>query len=255
MRLGMDPEVFLKDKSGKHLSVVGMIGANKWAPMQIPDMDKGFTLQEDNVALEFGTPPASSADEFVFNTRAVMLAGLSKLKDKRFSRLSCTIFDEDQMQSPEAHVFGCESDFNAWTKMENDKPTPPHPFMRSAGGHVHIELPEGFTQEDQINAIRACDLFLGVPSVLLDSGTERRQLYGKAGAFRPKSYGVEYRTLSNFWIFKKHLTRWVWRQTELALASDPKEVAFFGDEIQYAINEGHKPTAQWLVDQFNMELA
>jgi hypothetical protein len=47
----------------------------------------------------------------------------------------------------------------------------------------------------------------------------------------------------------------VWRQTELALASDPKEVAFFGDEIQYAINEGHKPTAQWLVDQFNMELA
>jgi hypothetical protein len=124
----MDPEVFLKDKSGKHLSVVGMIGANKWAPMQIPDMDKGFTLQEDNVALEFGTPPASSADEFVFNTRAVMLAGLSKLKDKRFSRLSCTIFDEDQMQSPEAHVFGCEPDFNAWTKMENDKPTPPHPY-------------------------------------------------------------------------------------------------------------------------------
>lgn len=254
MRLGADPEVFLKDRNNKHFSVIGMIGANKWAPMQIPELPSGFTLQEDNVALEFGQPPAASADEFVFNTRRAMLAGLSKLKGKRFSRLSCVIFDEDQMQSPEAHVFGCEPDYNAWTKMENDKPSPPHPFMRSAGGHVHIELPQGFTPEDQVNIIRACDLFLGVPSVLLDQGSERRKLYGKAGAFRPKPYGVEYRTLSNFWIFKKFLTRWVWNQVALALETSHKDVAFFADEIQYAINEGHAPTAKMLIEEFKLEL-
>lgn len=254
MRLGQDCEVFLKDKGGKHLSVIGMIGANKWAPMQIPDMPKGFTLQEDNVALEFGIPPAASADEFVFNTRAVMLAGLSKLKGKRFSRLSCTVFDEDQMQTPEAFVFGCEPDFNAWTKTENDKPVPPHQFMRSAGGHVHIELPQGFTPQDQLNAIRAADLFLGVPSVLIDSGSMRRKLYGQAGAFRPKPYGVEYRTLSNFWMFKKHLTKWVWTQMEKALQADMNMVNFFRDEIQHAINEGCVEEAKFLVNEFQLEM-
>jgi hypothetical protein len=76
MRLGADPEVFLKDRNNKHLSVIGMIGAGKEDPLQVPGMPKGFTLQEDNVALEFGQPPAATADEFVFNTRAAMLAGL-----------------------------------------------------------------------------------------------------------------------------------------------------------------------------------
>ena len=35
----------------------------------------------------------------------------------------------------------------------------------------------------------------------------RRQLYGSAGRFRPTSYGIEYRTLSNFWIWDQRLTR------------------------------------------------
>jgi len=61
------------------------------------------------------------------------------------------------------------------------------------------------------------DLFLGVPSVLIDDGKERKKLYGKAGAYRYKPYGVEYRTLSNFWVFEPGLIDWVWNQTEKAL--------------------------------------
>jgi hypothetical protein len=255
MRLGADPEVFLKDKTGKHISVIGMIGANKWAPLQVAGLPAGFTLQEDNVALEFGQPPAATAAEFVFNTRQAMMAGLSKLKGKRFSRLSCTVFDKDQMEAPEAFVFGCEPDFNAWTLQENHKPTPPHPFMRSAGGHVHIELPEGHTDDDKINTVRAADVFLGVPSVLMDrSGGQRRKLYGGPGAFRRKPYGVEYRTLSNFWIFQKPLTEWVWHQTEKALKVDPAKVWFFRDEIQHAINEGCEEEAKFLIKEFDLEL-
>jgi hypothetical protein len=35
-----------------------------------------------------------------------------------------------------------------------------------------------------------------------DKDTERRKLYGKPGAFRPKPYGCEYRVLSNAWVDK-----------------------------------------------------
>lgn len=257
MRLGADPEVFLKDRNNKHLSVIGMIGAGKEDPLQVPGMPKGFTLQEDNVALEFGQPPAATADEFVFNTRAAMLAGLSTLKGKRFSRLSCTVFEEDQMSHPMAHIFGCEPDFDAYTGKKNSKPVPPHPFMRSAGGHIHVELPKKTTQKEKRLLARAMDLYLGVPSVLMDKDTGRRRQYGKAGCLRYKPYGMEYRTLSNFWIFKKPLIRWVWSQTARAMEAT-KEPSWDNNItttlVKRAINENNKEIAEFLVSLHNLEV-
>jgi hypothetical protein len=254
MRLGADPEVFLQDQNNKFLSVIGKIGAGKYDPLQIEDMPKGFTLQEDNVALEFGIPPAASADEFVHHIQAVLQKGLSKLPGLSFSKLSCTVFPEDQMQHPLAHTFGCEPDFNAWTGKENPKPKPPHPFMRSAGGHVHIE-----TKLDPKLVGCACDLFMGVPAVLMDDGAERKQLYGKAGAIRFKPYGVEYRTLSNFWVFDEKLIRWVWTNTkrllnglenhaDMAIATLAKE----GDRIQNCINNNDAKLAKELVKEYQI---
>src|SRR5512139_3190107 len=134
-RVGADPEIFLQDKDGKHISSIGYINANKWAPLQIPDMPKGFTLQEDNVSLEYGIPPAASADEFVAHIQAVMQKSLEYLPELSFSKLSCVIFHKDQMVHPAAHIFGCEPDFDAWTKDVNPAPKPGHEYMRSAGGH------------------------------------------------------------------------------------------------------------------------
>lgn len=47
------------------------------------------------------------------------------------------------------------------------------------------------------------DLFVGIPSVLIDrdpNASSRRMMYGKAGDFRYQPHGIEYRTLSNFWL-------------------------------------------------------
>ena len=89
MRLGSDPEVFLQDKAGSPVSVIGYINADKWNPMQIPDMPEGYTLQEDNVALEYGIPPAADADEFVEHIQSVMAKSLEYLPELSFSKLSC----------------------------------------------------------------------------------------------------------------------------------------------------------------------
>lgn len=249
-RLGSDPEVFLCNPEGKHISSIGYINADKWHPHQIPDMPAGFTLQEDNVSLEYGIPPAATPEEFAAHIQAVMDRSLAYLPGLSFSKLSCTIFEGDQMLHPAAHVFGCEPDFCAWTMGENPKPQPPHPFMRSAGGHIHVE-----TELNPFTVIKNMDLFLGVPSVLMDSGEDRKQLYGKAGAFRRKNYGVEYRTLSNFWIFDKKLIEWVWRSTERALDnSETNKVDEYREHIIEAINNNNKPLARSLCDEFRMEL-
>lgn len=250
MRLGSDPEVFLMDGSGKHLSAIGMIGADKWNPLQMWDMPEGFTLQEDNVALEYGIPPASSADEFVRHIQLVMEKSRDYLpKGVNFSKLSCTVFPDDQMEHPMAYIFGCEPDYCAWTTKENKKPVPPHKFMRSAGGHVHVE-----TTQPPFDVVKKMDLFLSVPAVLMDMGEERKQLYGRSGACRIKPYGVEYRTMSNFWIFERKLIEWVWAQTSRALNAEI-DINLLSDPVQTCINNNDKALAKELISAFNLELA
>jgi Phage phiEco32-like COOH.NH2 ligase-type 2 len=250
MRIGSDPETFLVDTSGKPISAIGYIKADKWNPMQIPDMPEGYTLQEDNVSLEYGIPPASTSEELVRSINAVMNKSLEYLPGLSFSKLSCIIFPEDQMQHPLAHIFGCEPDFDAWTLKDNKKPNPPHPFMRSAGGHIHIE-----TKKDPVDVVRNCDLILGVASVLMDNGEDRKKLYGKAGAHRIKPYGVEYRTLSNFWIFEDRLIDWVFRNTSRAeQLSGTWDVSVYAESIIEAINNNNKQVAKELVDEFNLEV-
>jgi hypothetical protein len=249
MRLGADPEVFLKDQSGKHISAIGFINADKWHPLQIEGMPQGFTLQEDNVALEYGIPPASSAGEFISHIQDVMEMSRKWVPTLSFSKLSCTIFDKDQMAHPAAHIFGCEPDWNSWTGKTNRKPKPPHEYMRSAGGHVHVE-----TELDPMTTSCYMDLYLSVPAVFMDpTGAARKVAYGRAGACRPKPYGVEYRSLSNFWIFEKSLIQWVWDETFRALNSTV-DIRSHQERIERSINTNDKALAAELINEFNLKV-
>lgn len=207
--IGCDPEFFLL-KHGKPLSAIGLIGGTKEKPK--PLTKKGFFVQEDNVAVEFNVPPATNADMFANNIEYVLNNLKRKLKNIKFSKESALNFDPLTLMHPKAMEFGCDPDFNAWTKQINPRPECADFTLRSAGGHVHIG-----TKEDPIEVIRAMDLFVGVPSILKDKGTKRRELYGKAGAYRLQSFGCEYRTLSNFWIFSRELIEWVYNQTAKAI--------------------------------------
>ena len=88
--------------------------------------------------------------------------------------------------TPEAQMFGCEPDFDAWRECVNEKPCADDKNLRSAGGHIHVG--GDLAINNPVAVIRAMDLFLGVPSTQLDAGTLRRELYGKAGCFRAKRY-------------------------------------------------------------------
>lgn len=245
--IGCDPEFFIKQHD-KHVSAIGMIGGTKDHPR--PLKRKGFAILEDNVSVEFNIAPCHDHESFIESIQYVMTGLKKSLPEYEFSKESAVVFDEDQLKHPQALEFGCEPDYNAWTKSINPRPKASDANLRSAGGHVHVG-----TQEDPIEVIRAMDLFLGVPSIRMDKGALRRKLYGKAGCFRQKEYGCEYRTLSNFWIFTPELIKWVYDQTEKAInfVEEGNTISEdYGRAIQDCINNSNEDAYAFLAETYGL---
>lgn len=239
-KIGADPELFFK-KESKFISSIGLIGGSKAIPSPIGE---GCFVQEDNVAVEFNIPACENLNDFQKSIAYALREINNKAKQYGLSlahNTASALFDEDQLDCQAARIFGCDPDYNAWTNRINPKPKANNINLRSAGGHIHIGLP-GMSHKEQRDLIKLMDLFIGVPSIVLDKDKQRRELYGKAGAFRPKTYGVEYRTPSNFWIWKKELVQFIYKQTEKAVAKfnigwviNDEE----GELIQECINTGN----------------
>ena len=250
--IGADPEMFIRDKyTNKYKSAVGLITGTKDEPTPIDTV--GHAYQVDNVAVEFNIAPANTLDSFRASIHKVLdhLRGI--LPGYDFSHESAISFPEEELQTPQAQMFGCEPDYDAWNMIENQKPKANDPNLRSCGGHIHVG--SDIAVANPVTVIRALDLFLGVPSINLDKGVLRRQLYGKAGSFRFKPYGVEYRTLSNFWIFDDKLIQWAYEGTQRALdfvASNKEISETDGHIIQQCINEGDKNAADYLAKTYQL---
>ena len=252
--LGTDTELFAVDSAGKHRALCGLVGGSKDVPAPMKNMMAGFAFQEDNVAIEFNIPPATFKKEWVYYVTSARNWIEEELKNSLALSLSpnCAVsFDSSELTHPNALVFGCEPDYDAWKMVENKKPTCDNPTLRTAGGHIHV----GTSDVDMVIGVRNMDLFLGVPSVLLDDkpdSIERRRLYGNGGAMRPKPYGWEYRVLSNFWVFDQSLIEWVWDATEKAIDYTHKFTKKEAGIIQNCINKGDKDAAANLIKHYKL---
>lgn len=144
----------------------------------------------------------------------------------------------------------------------NPKPQASNPNLRSCGGHIHIDTSESYSVHglSGVNtyALRcllvSLDQNVGTLSVLLDPDTRRRELYGKAGAFRIKPYGVEYRTLSNFWINDLNLIKLIYNQIDTAITK-ANDVQDYQDIVSgfIAINFNLPDVAKQLLHNVNLE--
>lgn len=149
-------------------------------------------------------------------------------------------------------------DYNAWLQCTNPRPDADG-NTRTTAGHIHLGAIELKDQSLVEQTVKVLDLFLGVPSVLIDPERERRKLYGKAGCFRfGKSYvGLEYRSLSNFWLKSEELMGWVYDNTKLAvdfLNSDKTINEEDEQIIQTAMNEYNEDYCKYLVEKYNIEM-
>lgn len=228
--IGADPELFVQFADTKELiSAHNLVPGNKLFPSKVP---KG-AVQPDGTSAEFNIHPASSAQEFTDNIREVLLSLQASVQSAALQKhpgrevelkvIPTAWFHPEYFKKlpAQAKVFGCSPDWNAWTQKQTQFKGTRHPF-RTGAGHIHIGWTNGADSLDEghwndcILAVQQLDCSLYFTSLLWDSDQQRRTLYGKMGAFRPKPYGVEYRPLSNAWVADPELHKFVF---ETALAS------------------------------------
>jgi len=254
MKVGADPELFLLNGEQYH-SAHGVIPGTKEEPHAVAN----GAVQVDGLALEFNIEPAENENDWCNNLNVVMSEMRKMVPDNlHFAIEPCAYFTEEHInaQPPEALVLGCDPDYNAYTMQQNMVPDLENPNMRTAAGHVHIgfaDVDDPYTEEhmqDCAAIVKQLDYFLALPAIKLESA-ERRALYGKAGAFRPKPYGVEYRVLSNFWLQSNELSRRVFRAVTSAMyyLEQGHVLANKFECPEEAINEGSFANSAGLLEQ------
>lgn len=231
-RIGADPELFVIARKGEQykkntvIPVFGLgIGGTKDEPRKVSldevknyvylpnseDFTKHgfFGYQEDNVMFEFNIPATTAAGTFETSINGF----LAWANDKLFTpkglmaahHLNHYEFPEKMIQHPLAQTIGCDPDFNAY------EPAPKRqrkPFeitdlgnKRFCGGHLHVQY--NWNNVPRHAFVRLLDIVVGLAFLSHDRQGDRRKFYGLAGLYRPKEYGVEYRTPSNFWLNTK----------------------------------------------------
>lgn len=266
--IGCDPEVFVKRRGTSDSKIIcahDLIKGTKKEPFPIKD----GAIQVDGMALEFNTEPLNFtrytedyANGRMFSRRVFsVMTGLKENLGKDYSIVMEPYHEFDPeylMAQPEvARELGCDPDMNAYTMQPNTMPEG-DVFFRTTAGHIHIgwgkDIPVDHPDHLAVCAqtVKALDAYVGVLSTVLDPDVRRRQLYGKAGAFRPKPYGVEWRTPSNFWIVNDTRRRWMYYAVENVLnklaqnfEDAPRHLfqqcingAYSEEEVQRIINEG-----------------
>lgn len=216
-KVGTDVEFFLI-KDGTIIPSQGVIPGTKAKPYKL---SVGLT-HRDNVLCEIAMEPGATAKEFSDNLRKVMTALRKEILDPMGVLphiVPSYILQEEQLYHPEAQTVGCDADYDCYSAHPN-----PAPSLILAGNfrcgaaHIHASF-DDVNPYRQLIAARSMDLFVGLGSVHLDSkGVERKQkLYGKAGAFRRKPYGIEYRVPSNWWVSNPLHHLWIFDHTKAAI--------------------------------------
>lgn len=225
MTMGADPEIFSTDAKGK------LLPAFTYLPSKAARPSSDFPFW-DGFQAEFQLRP-SGCITFVVDSmheQLVKLDGLMKEKHPKGKLTFKNVFriaPDVLKTTPDQYVaLGCMPSYNAYGikgECMDDGRELKHRF---SGGHIHFQLKDKdynlklskfvnytYNDADYEARIKACDRIAGIWSVGVAAEMDspvRRQYYGLPGEFRkpvyerdakdkPVSFGVEWRTLSNFW--------------------------------------------------------
>lgn len=254
--IGADPEVFVADiVTGEIQSSIGVFPGTKTKPHKT----KYGLVHKDNVLAEFSVKPSQIRSEFFMSVKN-MLAVVDRLLSKHgktYVIKASHELNEEYTSHYLAKRFGCVPDFNVWELDAYERVFNSGQFgnLRTAGGHIHIGFPHKVTMETQIEVVKACEFYIGLPSVFMDKDTVRKSLYGASGSFRPKEYGIEYRVPSNFWLKSNDLINWIYRAASRAY-NEKHVITYLSEadlkEIRDTINNNDEDKALKLCDKYGV---
>lgn len=254
--IGADPEYLVRDnRTGAFVSAHNLIPGSKKKPHKY----KSGAIQVDGVSAEININPATSSAMFINNINQIReyltnrLGPTYSIAATPFAEFDQSYFD----QLPEAaKELGCDPDFNAWSNgAENPAPLAAGPF-RTGAGHVHLGwckpdkalMRDPDHRNDCVAMVKQLDYYIGIHTLRYDPDGRRRSLYGRAGAFRIKPYGVEYRVPSNSWLRDEVLMSWIFRAAQAAyfdLKAGVSPVVEYGDLAAEIINGNQTDWTDW----------
>lgn len=230
IKVGADPEFVAKNRRGRPVAAPNVFKFTK----DNQHRSHGGSVFADNANIEMNIPPAETAKDFQKNILAMLRVTQTVIGSKySLAALASLDYPKSELNNDYCRQFGCEPDYDAFLLVENTVPEgAADSTFRSAGGHVHIGRNQGYNFLDdpygKVDVVKAFEAFVGIPSVILDNdpaSVKRRKLYGKAGCHRPKPYGVECRSLSNFWLRHPALAKFIFEATTLSVKAVDEGVA------------------------------
>jgi hypothetical protein len=215
---GTDPE-FILEKNGDIVSAIGIVKGTKDRRKRVGD----YAFYYDNVLAECCVPPAKTKSQAVANIGGCLKAYADLVKPCKILARASQVYDASQLKHADALLIGCTRESCAYLleEIQPDESMFLKTNLRSAGGHVHVGSPVLLQGYNSVIAVRLLDLFLGVPALFLDgdpTSPKRKELYGKAGRFRQPDYGIEYRSLGNFWLSSPKLVEIVFDICEFVVS-------------------------------------
>lgn len=254
--IGTDPEFILKDEKDNFISAI------KKFPSPLKPITKNKNkFYYDNVMVEIQVKEAKNKKDFITNIGSSIYDLLKLSFPYDVSCYSSCNFQEEELKHPDSRIIGCNVEYCAYDLKILCQP---HEIIknsgfRSAGGHIHLgskALCEN--NYDVIHVVRSLDLFLGIPSLFLDKTTgnkERRKLYGKAGSHRITDYGLEYRPLSNFWLFSPDLVGFVYDICDFVVEEFVKNKQYLElwNVNQKILEESEDPSKAYVCKAYNIE--
>ena len=190
----------------------------------------GNSFYFDNVLAEINVKPARNQAEALFNIRQALSGLAKKIDPAKFVIQASSEFPKQEINCMDAKIAGCNPEWNAYTLQCIFPPDSDVDLLdgyyqfktsfRSAGGHIHVGSELLYDGMEALNTIKMMDLFLGIPSIFLDTdetSAKRRRLYGHAGSHRITDYGIEYRALGNFWFSSPDHVCLIYELTEFTL--------------------------------------
>lgn len=253
--IGADPEVFVIDILTQDVEASqGVVRGSKRHPFPTKH---GF-IHRDNVLAEMNVEPAMTAIQFAKNVNGILsdLTNMLKLSGKEIGVLSSHLMAAKYLEHYEAARFGCNANENCWDLDQIHKPSASAAgILRTASGHIHIGC-EHTSEEAQTALAQSCELHMGLPSIAFDRDSRRRKLYGLAGSFRRKEYGIEYTVLSNFWLTNTERMQWIFDRAIEAVHYVDKAKGIseeMAQDIQRTINNCDVAEAQVLCKHLGID--